>query len=129
MQVLSYPRQDWTISGYAPAFDLSIWKYSSSGSHNFYSVFLNMITSSIFELALFFKYFFWRDLPRLAVFIISHFSAIKWSFLYPSRLFRWTWGSNPRQRTMAHTVSPQCSPLDQGTSLELALLWIFFTSR
>jgi hypothetical protein len=51
--------------------------------------------------------FFWLSL------LFFCFSAIKWYSLYASR----TQGSNPRRRTMAQTVSPRCSPLDQGTSL------------
>ncbi len=31
-------------------------------------------------------------------------------------VFRWTWESNPHPTTMAQTVSPWCSPLDQGAS-------------
>ncbi len=31
-------------------------------------------------------------------------------------VFRWTWELNPRPRTMAQTVSPWRSPLDQGAS-------------
>ncbi len=67
-------------------------------------------------LTCFFKYFF-----GLYYFC---FSAIKWSFLCQSRLYRWTQGSNPRQRTMAQTVSPRCSPLDQGASLYCLAIWV-----
>jgi hypothetical protein len=61
------------------------------------------------------KYFFWCDLPLLAVFIIFvlfchqvvHFIHL---------VFRQTWELNSHPRTVAQTVSPQRSPLDQGAS-------------
>jgi hypothetical protein len=37
-------------------------------------------------------------------------------------VFRWTQESNSHPRTMAQTVSPQCSPLDQGASINV---WLF----
>jgi hypothetical protein len=62
-----------------------------------------------------FYIFFWCDLPLLDVFIIFvlfchqvvHFIHL---------VFRRTRELNSRPRTMAQTVSPQRSPLDQGAS-------------
>jgi hypothetical protein len=59
----------------------------------------------------FLNIFFWRDLPLLAVFIIFVFPLS--SGLYPSNI-KMNTGVNPHPRTMAQTVSPRCSPLDQG---------------
>jgi len=58
------------------------------------------------------KYFFWCDLPHLAVFYsFCYFSAIKWSIFF-HLVFSWSRDLNPRQRTMI--VIPWRSPLDNG---------------
>jgi hypothetical protein len=44
-------------------------------------------------------------------------------------VFRWTREWNPRLRTMAQTVSPRCSPLDQGASPKNFLLPHAFITR
>ncbi len=67
-------------------------------------------------LNIFLKIFFWCDLPLLAVFIIF-FLFCHQVVHFIHLVFRRTLELNSRPRTMARTVSPQRSPLDQGASL------------
>jgi hypothetical protein len=78
-----------------------------------------------FQLSPFFlkNIFFCCDLPLLAVFIIFIlFCHQVVYFIY--LVFRKTWELNSRPRTMAQTVSPRRSPLDQGASLTFTYLGI-----
>jgi hypothetical protein len=61
--------------------------------------------------------FFWCDLPLLAVFIIFVLFCHQVVCLI-HLVFRQTRELNSRPRTMAQTVSPRRSPLDQGASLQ-----------
>ncbi len=61
-------------------------------------------------------------LPRLAVFIIFVLFCHHYGLIH--LVFRQIQELNSRPRTMAQTVSPQCSPLDQGASLSVTSLYV-----
>ncbi len=62
--------------------------------------------------AIYFLNIFWCDLASLLFSLVFCHQVVHLFHL----VFRQSWNSNPRPRTMAWIVSPQHSPLDQGAS-------------
>ncbi len=103
--------------------EVKLWCYYFFSTFNFGTYLL------IYLLILFFKYDarwlvqkatkrffnFWCDLPLLTVFIIFIFFCHH-VVCFIHLVFRQTQELNSCPRTMVQTVSPKCSPLDQGAS-------------